>query len=371
MSKSSILSQLKEVIYSMYDINGNLRVKYVGMLSEHKLSEGRNELLKNITSLVLNTNIISEETKLYIKDRNIKYKQVTELINEKRAMNNELIKISNDNGGIYSIGEPISHNSVISKIQYDKLRLEKFLDYDIITNIVFRPNYNIEHYQLVVGKLLAKYNGVESLRDKLIFNINEENYSKHYIGDFIEEFKDILFIYTKDYVKMVEEKLNKNKDFVGYFNFLLSGVDCPDEKTANDRRLLRDILSNNISCVNISDNCMSVVKTQINIDKKELVNEDTNEVNEDTNDNLDLSELDIVNDNFKDTNTNMLIDLDIEENEFDSINNIIDKELNEDTKDNEIDNKKEDNNTDKEFNIDNVDLSKIGNVVLKTNRMQF
>lgn len=241
-SMSTIMGMLKQVIYSMYDSNGNLRVKFVGSLADIELSEGRVDLLKNITDLVLNTNIISEETKIYLKDRNIKVSQVNEIINERRKEKKEAIEKKLGNSINYDEYKEVSVNSTQSKITYDRQRLEKMLGSDILTNIIHQRAYNIEEYQIKVGKLLEKYKNITSLREELVLNLKEDCYNKEYNGDFKQDSIKLLKPYIKSEIKQVEKEINNNLDFVGYFNYLLSGVTCSTEKDKENRAFLRALL---------------------------------------------------------------------------------------------------------------------------------
>lgn len=239
---STIMGMLKQVIYSMYDNNGNLRVKFVGSLADIELSEGRIDLLKNITDLVLNTNIISEETKIYLKDRNIKVSQVNEIINERRKEKKEAIEKKLGNSINYDEYKEVSVNSTQSKITYDRQRLEKMLGSDILTNIIYQRAYNIEEYQIKVGKLLEKYKNIASLREELVLNLKEDCYNKEYNGDFKQDSIKLLKPYIKSEIEQVEKEINNNLDFVGYFNYLLSGVTCSTEEDKENRAFLRALL---------------------------------------------------------------------------------------------------------------------------------
>lgn len=239
---STIMGMLKQVIYSMYDNNGNLRVKFIGSLADIELSEGRIDLLKNITDLVLNTNIISEETKIYLKDRNIKVSQVNEIINERRKEKKEAIEKKLGNSINYDEYKEVSVNSTQSKITYDRQRLEKMLGSDILTNIIYQRAYNIEEYQIKVGKLLEKYKNIASLREELVLNLKEDCYNKEYNGDFKQDSIKLLKPYIKSEIEQVEKEINNNLDFVGYFNYLLSGVTCSTEKDKENRAFLRALL---------------------------------------------------------------------------------------------------------------------------------
>lgn len=254
MSKSTIMGLLKEVIYDMYDDNGMLRVSLRGELGNRVLSEAKLELLKNICDLVLNTNIISEPTKMYIRDRNIKVAQINEILNDRAREKSELIERIKDDKKYFEVGGKISINTTQSKITYDRKRLEGLLGSDILTNIIYKEKFSIENYQIVVGELLLKYKNIKPVREELLLNIDKDGYMKEYNGDFMNDFHSILGKYVSSEVKRVENELNSNRAFVGYFNYLLSGASCATEKSKKDREKLIELLSGkNVSYTDISN----------------------------------------------------------------------------------------------------------------------
>lgn len=228
MAKGTILKELKETIYNVMDENGNFRVLPIGELDKRKLSEPRLQLLRNIVDLVLNTNIVCDETKMYIRDRNIKYNQVTEKLNE-QPVNKK---------------NPISYNSTVSKIQYDKKKLEAYLGYTIMSDIIV-TNKSIEGYVVKVSELMGKFNDESKLRDNLLLNIEKGTIVTEFDdsnGTFGEVFNSTIIGYIKDRVDKVEKELNANKEFVGYFNYLLSGMHTTDENVKRDRENLVGLL---------------------------------------------------------------------------------------------------------------------------------
>lgn len=244
MANSNLFMGLKEIIYSMYDSNGNERIVYYEPLSKLDLSEARLELLRNICDLVLNTNILSEYSKIYIKNRNIKLKNVVEEVNRINRDKMKLVKVKTGHDETYEVGGEVTYNHVVSKIQYDQKRLVVDLGgSDIIVNILFYPSKSIEDYQLRVSRLLEKYRVGGNLRDKLTVKIGDSAYSKTYNGNFMDKYKDILYTYLESTRLEVEKQLNENKEFVGYFNHLISGINSEDSQVLQDRRELLDLLN--------------------------------------------------------------------------------------------------------------------------------
>ena len=253
-TKNSVFKGLKEILYSLYDNNGNERIEYLDPIPRLKLSEARLELLKNICDLALTTDIISDWSKLYIKDRNIKLKNVVEEVNRLNREKMTLVKVKTGKNVVYEAGGEVSYNTVTSKIEYDRKLFEAALGgSDILVDILYYPSKNIEHYQINVSKLMEKYKGSGDARKKLCLNIENSVYNKTYNGDFVEKYKDVLFTYLESTRLAIEKELNEDKEFVGYFNYLLSGIYTEDTKVQKERKDLLDLL-NGISNAQILSN---------------------------------------------------------------------------------------------------------------------
>lgn len=275
MANSNTFKMLKEVIYSLYDNNGNERTTYIGMIKAYNVSEMRVSLLKNIIKVCLESDWFSEETKIYLKNRDLTLKRVNEVVNEQleNERNNYVGKYGlklNDNG-------KIKYNNTVSKIMYDQKKLNSKFGGDFMTNIVVQRTVDISNYEVIVNKILSECFGVNSARDNLCFNIRNDIMIKEYDGDFIDKYGDILRFYIKSTIKSMEEMLNNDKLFVGYFNYLLSGISTNDSKVLEDRKRLESLLNSDISDL-IVERIRSGVKVEglVSSDKKVEI-KDTNE----------------------------------------------------------------------------------------------
>ena len=272
MANSNTFKMLKEVIYSLYDNNGNERPTYIGIVKENNVSEVRIELLKNIIKVCLESNWFSEETKVYLKNRDLTLKRVNEVINEQ--LENERSKYIGKYGLSLDNNGKVKYNNTVSKIMYDQKKLNSKFGGDFMTNIVVQKTVDISNYEIIVNKMLSESFSVGSLRDNLCLNIRDDIMFKEYDGDFIDKYGDILRFYLKSTIKSMEEMLNKDKVFVGYFNYLLSGVSTDDKKVLEDRKRL-DILLN----MDMSDLVLERLTSNINVEdliidtKKEIKEE--------------------------------------------------------------------------------------------------
>lgn len=272
MANSNTFKMLKSVIYSLYDNNGNERPSYIGIIKDNDVNEVRIDLLKNIIKVCLESDWFSEETKLYLRNRDLTLKRVNEVINEQLEENRNQYMAKyglslNDNG-------KVKYNNTVSKIMYDQKKLNSKFGGDFMTNIVVQKTVDISHYEMIVNKMLIDSLGVDSSRDNLTLNIREGLMIKEYDGDFIDKYGDILRFYLKSTIKSIEEMLNKDKLFVGYFNYLLSGISTSDNKVIEDRKKLINILNLDMSELFIN-------KLLGGIKVENLINKNTIEIEED------------------------------------------------------------------------------------------
>ena len=69
MAKGSILNELKKLIPCIIDNNGNFRTIPIGIVKRQELSEERIRIIQTFVRLLVNTNFLQPETKIYISNR--------------------------------------------------------------------------------------------------------------------------------------------------------------------------------------------------------------------------------------------------------------------------------------------------------------
>ena len=338
MANNNIFKGLKEIIYAMYDNRGVERITYFAPISKIDLSEARLTLLRNLCDLVLNTDIISEWSKMYIKDKNITLRSLTDEINRINEEKKQLVKTKVGNETVYAIGGEVSSNTVRSKIEYEQKKLTLALgSKDIIVDILYYPSRSIEEYQIRVANLLSEYRGGANLRDNLNLKFDNKVYTKTYNGNFMDKYENILYTYLESTRKSIEDELSKDSDFVGYFNYLLSGIHTDDKKVLADRRSLIELLSGERYASILDKKELEIEETKREtgtetelVDKNEeheKLAEDINTVDEDdeiidfgtTESNVDtasslLNKYSLVSSSEEDTNTDIIEEYEEEEN---------------------------------------------------------
>ena len=243
MANGGLYSSLKEIIYAMYDSSMNLRVHFVGVLAKKEIDQRRIDLLKDIIDLVLNTDLTSEYTKIYLRDKNMTTSGVADKVNETIIQTGEFIEKKSD-GIIYKCKQnSVTPQIINSRLMYEQRKLDAEFGKNVIARIAFMKTSDISEYEIRVKRLLEKYKTGANIRDNLDLKIESDKYCETYSGDFIKEYGELLYTYLKLTKSSVEKMLNSNKEFVGYFNYLLSGVNTDNEKVLADREFLCRLLS--------------------------------------------------------------------------------------------------------------------------------
>lgn len=204
MAKGGFYDFLKQVIGDMVDSNGNMRVTPIGNTGKRNLSNNRIKVLVDLINLLKDTTIITEESKLYVFDKYITIKGVNEALN---------ISIANSK-------DELKFNNTLSKIQYDKNKLERIFGSRFFIDILSFDT-DIAQYERIIAEQYFKYTkNKNKLRDNIALNI-DKNYMASEIKD--EDFKEFISIikpYIKSHMMFIEQSLNK--DMIGYFNYILS-----------------------------------------------------------------------------------------------------------------------------------------------------
>lgn len=202
MAKAGFLAYLKQVINDMVDSNGNIRPMPTGTIGKMNLPADRIKLLANLIRLLNDTNIITEETKIYINNRFITMEGVNNEINKnKKGKNIRKLK------------------ATYSRIWYDKAKLEKIFGEDFFTNVLIRRDSDISVYEKIIAEQYLKYSNGGKYRQNLMLNIPADCINTELSDEEFEEFVSIIAPYVKKHVKYIEDNLNE--EWRGYFNYLL------------------------------------------------------------------------------------------------------------------------------------------------------
>lgn len=213
-------------MYCMYDKNGNERVKYIGSIGRRNLDERRIKLIKSIVYIANNTDYFCEYSKMYIRDRDISLKSLTEIVNEIE-------------------GKKYTVNTITSKVMYDKKKIETVLGQSIIDDIVY-TSQDIGIYEEKVNLMINMKSIDNATRNMFSLSIDMDVVRTTYNGDFIADYKDVILKYSKRVMQIVEEALNSDIEFKGYFNYLTSNSPNMSKEAIRDKERLMQLLKEGI-----------------------------------------------------------------------------------------------------------------------------
>lgn len=231
-----ILKYLQECIYSLED-NGNIRKEPIGVIKNSNASNDNIEKIRSIINIIKNSDSISEDTKIFISNYKISLKGTNEILN------------NNCKNGVYENKKgikPSSYSTTVARIGEDENNLVKTIGENVIPNLLYTNLISDKEYNRLLGKLVSKYGVYNKLRRNLgLFIDDSVSGISEYKGseDFFDILKD-LEGYLIQRKRILEDTINSDKDFISYYNYLLSSCDTHDKVVNRDRERLMKFLNN-------------------------------------------------------------------------------------------------------------------------------
>lgn len=200
---SDMLEYTKRYIKDFY-VNEEWVDKPVLNYGNKEVSKESIEFLRELFIFFIESSFLSNESKIYIKSRASSVRQAIEEYN--------LILDDEDK---------ININTAQSKIQYDKRKINRSLEDNMILNAMIYPDKFIRAYREDLMVLYPKYMKVKEYRDSTVLRL-DQNVVVNDISD--KDYNDllkVLSIYSKETISKVEkgEQL-LNNDMIGYFNYI-------------------------------------------------------------------------------------------------------------------------------------------------------
>lgn len=247
--KNKSLVILQRVASSLMDADGKWLKKPVGIVASARTNREGIKRLKNILEIILNSPSVSKYTKKFIVTPNSSIKQVSNTITleEKEAKSS-----AGDNTRIYG------YTYIVKQVSNDcKLIFDAF-GYDNIINCINNSLVSYAEIDARIAEFIAKYGSSCNERDNLILRMSKSTVEKNrYCGS--QEFFNMLerlrpYLVTEK--QKAEDEINRDTEFIGYFNYLLCSAPFTDNADVRrDRdRLLKFLRGDDISLGNINNN---------------------------------------------------------------------------------------------------------------------
>ena len=221
--------------------------KYYSDIEKYKLTgvkEGimnyvdgaRLEKIETIFDIVFNSDNITDETKFFIKT-DMSLADVNREVNELRTEVSRRLK--------KNIRET-SYNNTTTVVKRDCTKLESVLTDKFLRSIAYDEVFDQEEYKETLVKMLDTFGERNNLRENLSIPIDTDVCEKSDnidSSDFFEMLES-LQVYLNKRIDLIIKAVNDDRDFVGYFNYLLSNKGLLDETVQNDRKKLIRFLNN-------------------------------------------------------------------------------------------------------------------------------
>lgn len=171
-----------------------------------QLSSEKVKFIKNYLTLIMNTNIVSDTTKMYIR------------CNSDRAIKpsfEAIIRERNKKG----IMPPLNLNTCLSKITYDTKKLRQYFPDDMLEKLKNVNTHNISSYQDGLYRAIAKYSPERAICKNLVLKFPMTGINEKLTDS---EFADLLKIiepYTTKYVDQLIKGIPER--YLQYFNYLI------------------------------------------------------------------------------------------------------------------------------------------------------
>lgn len=217
---NSLFKDIRNAINCMYDNNGNHKVRITGTIGKKELERNRIRMIYDLIDTILSSKVISDETRMYLSHSNYSIRQVFE----------EMFETDKS--------WEVSFNSVSNKIMYDKRKLEAELGRDILFNII-NSSKDVSIYEEKIELFKVRSLGSSDERRELGIEIRKDVIRTSFKGDFADTYKGVLSTFSRRNIENVTEQLNKDKDFIGYFNYIMSGVKLSEEDNKQKEKVLK------------------------------------------------------------------------------------------------------------------------------------
>ncbi len=214
----SITRQLKDLI-SDFVVDGDIMEKQLGKTVKKNLSRYRIQFIVQFIDLLLNTDFISEETKVYISDRYLTL-----------------------DGARKKIGGNTNLNTLKAKVWYDKNKIVREFGDRFLVDIIDYNNIDIASYVDKLGKLRRKYYSDIMLKG-LALEIKLDDLPAEEVEELNdEEFEELINViapYSRKHMDYLANNLTRKS--IMYMMYILNNYSISN-KDLERRKLLMDIL---------------------------------------------------------------------------------------------------------------------------------
>jgi hypothetical protein len=217
-----LLKVTREIYRSFVGTSGEIFERSVGNIAKRNLSKDREDFLKRYINLIINTKIVSDTTKMYIRSS---LPSVASVITYYNSMVDEPQKIN--------------IKTAQSKIDYDTRKLAKYFPDDMLSQIVANRNCSLKDYDKALNLAISDYGQKNKLLDNLILKLPKVTPQDSLDEDEFTAFLDMISPYIKKNIRYLEEHIPEKS--VGYLLYLMSAPNLTGDNKER-YKLLKEIM---------------------------------------------------------------------------------------------------------------------------------
>ena len=203
---SNYMKQLRLIVLDMYK-DGVVLDTPIGKYIRKEMDESRVKLLVRLTELLMLTDYIGEESKVYLSIPYINYEGIVD-------------EVYINSGKITNV------NAVQSKIWYDKEKIVKEFGDSMPIDILEYTNRDVKEYLDKVHNVWLKVEGKDILKNVSLKFDDETEYCDDITDDEFEDFIAMIAPYTKKVRERVENSIDKH--VLGYIRYISTRKDLSD-----------------------------------------------------------------------------------------------------------------------------------------------
>ena len=193
----------REVYSCFVEANGKILERSVGNIAKRNLDKKREDFLKRYIDLVMNTKIVSETSKLYIRSS---LPSVASVIGNYNDMVGE--------------SEAINIKTAQSQVDYDTRKLARYFEDTMINKILTSSSCDLNVYEKQFNLAYADYSKKNKmLTDNLVLKIPRVDIKDTCSDEQFSEIMSLIAPYFKKSIHYVESNLPES---VGYLHYLMT-----------------------------------------------------------------------------------------------------------------------------------------------------
>lgn len=236
MNGDKDINILQKVYTSLKDDNGIWRKEPVGIISNAETSEKNVETLRLILDIILGSDKIADEVKLFISSEST-IREINDEINRRIELRSIVNKKKTS---------PYSYSNTCKKITDASTNFSAILGLGMIRKLIYNRVEDSDNIDKKIEKFMLSYGNSNGLRNNLAIDIDTDEIGvSAYKNN--EDFFDILQTVENYLVQrkaIIQRALNNDRHFVKYFNYLLNSASLSDDSVRQDRERLLKFLNN-------------------------------------------------------------------------------------------------------------------------------